>query len=364
MLHAVIMAGGSGTRFWPASRMARPKQLLNLAGERTMIQSTVDRLGELVEPNRVLIVTNRRLVPQIAQQLPELPPRAIIGEPCKRDTAPCIGLAAALVLKEDPEAVMVVMPADHVIRPEAAFRDAIRYALQLVEAEQRRIVTFGIKPTYPAQIFGYIERDGIVENEDAGTTGQPRVFHVKQFREKPDAERAREYFESGRFYWNSGIFVWRAQTILDALQHYEPDMYSHLVPIADAVGCTTFEDVLEREFTAIRGKSIDYAVMEHYDNVVVMEAPFDWDDVGSWQALARMHGTDQDGNTRIGRNLTLRTSNSIIRSEDDHLVVTVGLDNVIVVHTPDATLVANKDDEEAIRDVVKLLEQQGWSEHL
>lgn len=365
MLHAVIMAGGSGTRFWPASRMMQPKQLLNLIGERTMIQATVDRLGDLVPPERVLVVTNRRLVGPISKQLPNVPANAIIGEPCKRDTAPCIGLAASIVLNKDPDAVMVVLPADHVIESDMTFQAAIRQASQLVEADNGRIITFGIRPSYPAEIFGYIERaESLVDNNNLSRSSQSPVFRVKQFREKPDAERAREYCKSEEFYWNSGIFVWKARTILAALEQFEPEMYRHLATIADAVGCSAFGTVMEREFAAIQGKSIDYAVMEHYDNVLVVEAPFQWDDVGSWQALARMHGSDDQGNCLRGRHLALRTSNSIVRSDDDHLIVTVGVDNLIVVYTPDATLIANKDDEESIREVVKILEQNGWTEHL
>jgi len=202
MLHAVIMAGGSGTRFWPLSRAATPKQLLQLTGKRSMIQMTVDRLGDLVGPDRTMIVTNRRQVASIAEQLPELASGAIVGEPCKRDTAPCIGLAANRVLRDDPNAVMAVMPADHVIEPDDVFQQAIRLAADLVEQSPGRIVTFGIKPTYPAEIFGYIHRgEALDEPPDGG------VYRVEQFREKPDARAAAEYLESGEYYWNSGIFV-------------------------------------------------------------------------------------------------------------------------------------------------------------
>ena len=209
MLHAVIMAGGAGTRFWPASRAALTKQLLDLAGERTMIQATVDRLGEMVPPERLLVVTNRQLVEPMAQQLPLVPRAALIGEPCKRDTAPCVGLAALLVSHADPEATMVVMPADHVIAPDESFRAAIASAVAMVEAEPQRIVTFGIKPTYPAESYGYIERGEALAGSQA--------FRVAKFREKPKAEVAAEYLATGRFYWNAGIFVWKAKTILAAL---------------------------------------------------------------------------------------------------------------------------------------------------
>jgi len=360
MLHAIIMAGGSGTRFWPVSRGARPKQVLDLAGSRTMIQATVDRLGNLTSADRTLVVTNRRLVDEICRQLPDLPASSVIGEPCKRDTAPCIGLAAALVSRDDPAALMAVMPADHVIEPTAEFRRAIRHAANLVEEQPSRIVTFGIRPTYPAESFGYIER-----GETVDVTGDaPATFRVVRFREKPSAATAEKYLAAGNFYWNSGIFVWKAQTIIDALMKYELEMMAHLRAIAESAGTTDFEAVLDREFAEINGKSIDYAVMEHYEDVVVVEAPFQWDDVGSWQSLARLRGSDESGNTIAGKHLGIRTSNSIVRGDDDHLIVTIGLDDCIVVHTPDATLVARKDQEEAVRDVVKQLQDKGWDEYL
>ncbi|HEY2413851.1 MAG TPA: mannose-1-phosphate guanylyltransferase [Pirellulaceae bacterium] len=366
MLHAVIMAGGTGTRFWPLSRAARPKQLLDLVGGRTMIQATVERLGDLVAPDRTWVITNRSLVEPIAEQLPQLERRKIVGEPCKRDTAPAIGLAALLVLAEDEDATMVVMPADHLIQPEKAFQEAIRQAVAIVEERPETLVTFGIKPTYPAESFGYIERGQGTGDRGQGTGDreQGTAYEVKKFREKPARSVAEKYLASGNFYWNSGIFVWKARTILDALARYEPAICDHLEVIQNHVGKAEFADVFDREFTAIRGKSIDFAVMEHYQPVVVIEAPFSWDDVGSWQALARNVGVDEAGNTFVGRHLGIRTAGSIIRSSDEHLVVTLGMKDAIVVHTPDATLVAAKDQEEAIREVVKALEERGWTEYL
>ena len=363
MLYAVIMAGGAGTRFWPASRTLLPKQLLEFVGGRTMIQATVDRIAELVPPERTLVVTNQQLIAPIAAQLPQLPAGGILGEPCKRDTAPCIGLAAALIARTDPDATMVVMPSDHVIQPVEDFHRAIRSAAQLVVEQPRRIVTFGIRPTYPAESFGYIERGEPLAGTAANTKSPP-AFRVNRFREKPNAATAREYLATGNFYWNSGIFVWRASTIVDALSKFEPQMSSHLQTIAAAAGSPDFAATLLREFAAIQGKSIDYAVMEHYDDVAVIEAPFQWDDVGSWQSLIRLRGTDADGNTIIGRHLGVNTSGSIVRTDENHLVVTLGLHDCIVVHTPDATLVANKHDEEAIRKVVELLKERGWIEYL
>lgn len=352
MLHAIIMAGGSGTRFWPASRRDRPKQLLRLAGERTMIQATADRLGDLVPDERRMVVTNAALVSQVREQLPGLPPQAIVGEPCKRDTAPCVGLAAVLVSADDPEATMLVMPADHVISPDEEFQQAIRRGVKLLDEDPSRIVTFGIKPSYAAESFGYIERGDAVDD------AAPAAFEVQRFREKPDAATARQYVDAGSFYWNSGIFLWRASTILDALAEHEPAMLEHLRAIGQAAGGDQFSDVLAERFAAIIGKSIDYAVMEHHDNIVVVEAPFRWDDVGSWQALSRMNPADQAGNTVLGRHLGIDTRNTIVYGNQDHLIVTIEVDDLMVVHTPQATLVAPKSAEERVREAVRHLESQ------
>ncbi len=364
MLHAVIMAGGSGTRFWPESRRDRPKQLLNLTGERSMIQLTVSRLGNLVTPERTLIVTNERLVAAIAEQLPDLPPEAIVGEPCKRDTAPCIGLAALLVSRHDPDATMAVLPADHVIEPAAVFQAAIQQAEQWVADAPGRIVTFGIRPTYAAEIYGYIEAGEILKATPTAEVA-PTVYQVQQFREKPGAATAHSFLEQGNYFWNSGIFVWKAATILAALRQHQPKMFQHLQIIGAALGQRDFQEIFRREFAAIQGISIDFAVMEHATDVVVIEAPFTWDDLGSWRALSRLAGTDEQQNTVLAkRYLGLESHGNIIRSEGQHLIVTLGIQDCIVVHTANGTLVASKEHEEKIRDVVKQMEQPGWEEYL
>lgn len=364
-LHAVIMAGGTGTRFWPASRNARPKQLLDLAGGRSMIRATVERLKGLVPSKQTWIITNRSLVEPIARQLPAIGRQQIVGEPCKRDTAPAIGLSALLASQDDPEATLVVIPADHLIEPAAAFQAAIRQAVAIVDDRPEALVTFGIQPTHAAETFGYIERgETATSTPDSPMATRSPAYHVIRFREKPARSIAEEYLASGSFYWNSGIFVWKAKTILSAIERFEPEMAEHLKVIGRSIGKPDFASVLDREFTAIRGKSIDFAVMEYYWPVVVIEAPFSWDDVGSWQALARMQEADADGNAVIGKHLGIRTTGSIVHTTSDHLVVTLGLENAIVVHTPDATLVADKGQEEAIREVVKALEERGWKEYL
>ncbi len=254
------MAGGAGTRFWPESRKERPKQLLALAGNATMIQQAVARLGDAVPPDRVMIVTGQHLTDAIAAELPAVSSDGILAEPCKRDTAPCIGLAALHLVRKDPDATMVVLPSDHVISPDDVFQRAIVAAGQLVEQHPLSLVTFGIRPTFPSETFGYIERGEKLDSVSPSTN--LTVYRVARFREKPSAAVAREYLSKGNYYWNAGIFVWKATTILEALREFELAMYEHLEVIGRAIGTRPYDDVLEREFAAIRGKSIDYAVME------------------------------------------------------------------------------------------------------
>jgi len=360
MLHAIVMAGGSGTRFWPASRAALPKQLLPLAGERTLLEDTVARLEGLVPPERVLVVTSARLLDAARRQLPQVPEAGLVGEPCKRDTAPCIGLAALLVSRHDPDATMAVMPSDHVITPATKFQDAIRQAAALVAEAPDRLVTFGIRPTYPAESFGYIQQGAAL----AVAPGAAPAHVVAQFREKPPAQVAAEYLAAGNYLWNAGIFVWKAATILAALREREPDCLAHLERIAAAWDGPDREAVFAREFAAIKGISIDYAVLEHAADVVVIEAPFTWDDLGGWSAVARQRGVDAEGNTIVGRHLGIESVRTIVHAAGDHLVVTMGLEDMLVVHTPDATLVADRTREEAVRKVVAELEKRGWQEYL
>jgi mannose-1-phosphate guanylyltransferase len=360
MLHAIVMAGGSGTRFWPASRAALPKQLLPLAGERTLLQDTIDRLAGLVPPERTMIVTSARLLEAVRAQDVGVPEAGLVGEPCKRDTAPCVGLAALLVSRHDPDAIMAVMPSDHVIRPAADFRRAIAQAAAMVEAAPGRLVTFGIRPTYPAESFGYIQQGGPL----TVAPGDAPAHTVARFREKPPASVAAEYLAAGTYLWNAGIFVWRASTILAALDERQPECMAQLRRIAAAWDGPDRDRVFAEEFAAIKGISIDYAVLEHATDVAVIEAPFTWDDLGGWSAVARQRGADAAGNTVVGRHLGIDTVRSVVHSAGDHLIVTLGLEDILVVNTPDATLVADRAHEEAVRKVVAELEKRGWHDYL
>lgn len=359
MLHAVIMAGGSGTRFWPASRSKFPKQFLSMGGKRTLLQSTVDRIAALIPPDRTRVVTNQSLVSIVREQLPTLPPQGVLGEPCKRDTAPCVALAAGLTLRQDPDAIQVVMPSDHVIQTDADFQRGIRFAEDMVREQPDCIVTFGIRPSYPATAFGYIERDPHrqVKLTTAGNSASPiKASQVKQFREKPTLEVAEEFLRSGQFLWNAGIFVWRADTVLAAIRKFAPEIMGPIDEIVAAADTPEFLDVFAHQFPRITGRSIDYAVMEHYPSIAVVEAPFAWDDVGNWNSLARLVPADNYGNHVVGQHLALDSHDCVIQSEDPHLVVTAGVSNLIVVHTSDATLIADRNQEELIRQIVPSLQ--------
>jgi mannose-1-phosphate guanylyltransferase len=262
-------------------------------------------------------------------------------------------LAAVHLLHDDPDAVMAVLPSDHLIRPDAVFRDVLSQAAKLVADDPQRLLLFGVRPSYPATGFGYIERGNAIGDSKSG------AYAVASFREKPAREIAEEYFASGRFYWNCGIFVWRADRILSALATHEPDMHARLMRIAESLGTPQADAVLASEFPAMRSVSIDYAVLEREPGSVVVEAPYEWDDLGSWQALARLHGVDADGNTVFGHHRGIGTRNCIIRSSGEHLVATIGMEDCIVVHTDDATFVARRNDEDAIRKLIELLRERG-----
>jgi mannose-1-phosphate guanylyltransferase len=359
MLHAVIMAGGSGTRFWPASRSNRPKQFLPLFGQETMLQAAGRRVADWIAAERTWVVTNQAYAAETGRELPKLPPTNIVREPCGRNTAPCIGLAAMLIAERDPNGVMLVMPADHRIERADLFREAIERAVAIVEREPA-LVLFGIRPTYPSVSFGYLERGAPVSASREG------AFRVASFREKPDRAKAEEFVAAGRFFWNSGIFVWKASTILEALQEFEPAVYDGLARLRPHLSTGGWDHALAAEFPGIKAISIDYGVLERAENVLMIEAPFDWDDVGSWQALGRQTEptADSDGNTAQGLFCGVDSHGCIVRTTSDHLVATIGMSDCVIVHTPDATLVARKDDEESIRKLVQTLRERGYERFL
>lgn len=358
-LHALIMAGGGGTRFWPRSRQRCPKQFLKLTGDRTLIQQAVDRVEALVPPERTWVITSGSQQSLVAEQLPQLSPERIVAEPMGRDTAACIGLGAALIAADDPEAVMVATPSDHVIEPHQEFRRAIQAGVQLAAEHPAALITFGIPASYPATGYGYILRGKPV----AGRQGVS-VYEIEAFKEKPNADTAEQYVASGRYYWNGGIFLWRARTLLDALRQRQPELHAALVRIADAWPTKRRDDVFRREYEPLQRLSIDCAVMEGCRDGLVIQAPFQWDDVGSWQAIERMNPQDAAGNTVIGNHCGLKTSGCLIVGDADRLVATVGVENLVIVQDGDAVLVADKRDEGAIKQLVEQLKKSGWEQYL
>lgn len=359
MLHAVVMAGGSGTRFWPKSRRNRPKQLLRLFGGRTMIQDTVGRLEGLVPPGRVLVITGADQAAGIREQLPALPAENVIAEPCPRDTAPCVGLAAAILARDDPQATMIVMPADHVIRPAETFQKTVRAAARLIDDDPTTFVTFGVTPTRPETGYGYIERaEKLGEPEGIG------LYRVRQFREKPDRPTAEQFLAAGTFAWNSGIFVWRARAVLDALASYRPGLSASLARVADALGTPDAAAVLADEFPRMEKVPIDKAVMESYPNVRVLEVVYDWSDVGDWRSLAELLPADADGNTVEGPVHAVGTRGSVIVSDDGRLIAALGVDDLVIIQSGGATLVARKDQLDRLKGLVEGLDAAGFGEYL
>jgi mannose-1-phosphate guanylyltransferase len=359
MLHALIMAGGGGTRFWPRSRQKRPKQFLALGGERTLLQQAFDRIEAAVPPERSWVITGAMYRDETARQLPSLAADRVIGEPFGRDTAACIGLGAALIASQDPTAVMLVMPADHVIEPAQEFRRAAHVAEQMAEEHPGALITFGIPPTYPATGYGYIHRGPqVTQRQGIG------VYRVQAFREKPTPDLAERFVVSGEYFWNSGIFVWKAATILNALRENQPRLAAAVQRIAEAWPTAEREAVLRREYEGLQRISIDYAVMEKAKEVLVIQAPYRWDDVGSWLALERMHAQDADGNTVLATHCGLKTKGCVIVAEAGHLIATVGVDNLLIVQDGDATLVADRRDEGTVKQIVELLKKPGLEKYL
>ncbi len=350
MTYAVIMAGGVGTRFWPASRVSCPKQFLKVFGEDTLIQSTVKRLGSLIPPERVFIVTHERYISKTQEQLPDVPPENILAEPISRNTAPCINFAAVEIAKRDPEAVMVVLPADHVIQHEDRFLDVLRAAIKRA-SEPGALVTIGIKPTHPATGYGYIQFDTNTEHADSDE--QILASPVRTFAEKPDLATAERFLDSGDFLWNSGMFIWRADAILENLERFLPKTFAAFEPLA-ASDDADIRPLVRSAFEASESISIDYGVMERAAHVYVVPGSFGWNDVGDWKAVYDLSEKDDHGNAVQGDVIVHDSSRNLVHSKDK-LFVLVGLHDLVVVETDDATLICSRDSAQQVKTVVEYL---------
>ena len=341
---ALIMAGGRGERFWPKSRKNMPKQFLSLTDDgKTMIQLTVERILPLVEMEDIYIATNKDYKELVRKQLPELPEQNILCEPAGRNTAPCIGLGAVHISKKYDDAVMFVLPSDHLIKFTNMFLTTLREASEVAKNGDN-LVTIGITPDYPETGYGYIKFDPHM------TEG--RAYRVERFVEKPNLEVAKEYLATGEYLWNSGMFTWKISTILKNIERFMPDTYKGLMKIKDAIGTADEESTLEKEFCAMESQSIDYGIMEKANNIYTFPGTFGWDDVGSWLAVERIRKTNETGNVVGGNIITINTHNCIIQG-GKKLIATVGLEDLIVVDTEDATLICAKD---SAGDIKKVLE--------
>jgi mannose-1-phosphate guanylyltransferase len=361
MLHAVIMAGGSGTRFWPASRFDRPKQLLALTGEQPLLRSTVDRVLPLVSAARVWVVTTAATAEVTRALLDDIPPEHILAEPSGRDTAACVAYAARVLLHNDPDAHCLVFPADHVIPDEERFRSAMAAGAAVVE-ERGGLLTFGVEPTRPPTRpetgFGYLDVGVEVCTRDGW-----RVHELERFVEKPDRETAERYLAEGGFLWNSGMFAWRATDLLAEVRRQLPLLFDGIAVIGDALGTTEAPAVVAQVYPRLPRTSVDFGIMESARQCWTVPVDFAWSDVGSWTALPDILSADGSGNIGRGRTVDLDAGNNILVGEG--VVVTViGVRDLVVVATPDAVLVVPKNEAQRVKEVVDILRDRGWDEVL
>ncbi len=348
--YALILAGGSGTRFWPLSRNKRPKQLLNLMGETTLLNQTISRLKGLIPPERILILTNELQIDAVREVASELPAENIFAEPAKRDTAPAVALGAGLIARLDPEATMLVLPADQLIEDVEAYQSVLGAAITTAE-NTPSLVTIGIRPTWPCPSYGYIERGKKASLPDLNLDHSP--FEVVRFREKPNQELAEEFLRQGSFSWNAGMFIWSLSTLISELSKHTPQLADFIQEVRQA------KDVhacVNAQFSQLHPTSIDYALMEKASRVLNIEATFDWDDVGSWISVAKYLDESGDNNRTNTDLAEIDSENNIVfNARKDLKVALLGVDDLIIVQTDDALLIANRHQADDIKKLVKLL---------
>jgi mannose-1-phosphate guanylyltransferase len=360
-IYSVIIAGGKGTRFWPLSRSRKPKQLLKLFGPKTLLDETADRVLSLGGGDQTLIVTVAEQLNAVRKELSTLPRRNFLAEPEGKNTAPCIGLAALEVIARDPDAVMIILPADHWVSDVPAFRRTLKTAVELA-ARHDRLVTIGIQPAYPETGYGYI-----VKGKPFAGDGISGAYQVKKFKEKPDAKTARQLLRQASL-WNAGIFAWKASTLLALIERYQPEIYNSLTNIAKAAGgkslaspAPTLGSVIAREYKKMPNISIDHAILEQAASegrVLTVPGNFGWSDVGSWAAVHQLSPRDADGNAAHGKWLGLDAKDCLIHAPD-RLVVVLGMRNAFIVDTPDALLVGDLERSQEVRDLVDELNKRG-----
>ena len=352
-LYSVIMAGGSGVRFWPQSRRRRPKQLLKIVGEKTMIRATIDRVIPVTSPDRIMVVTGAHHEENIRKQIPELPANSVVAEPIGRNTAPCVALAAYKIAKQDPGSVMLVLPADHLITKEDEFISVLKAATQLA-SETGDLLTFGVVPDRPETGYGYIHVGSEVTQFDG-----LKAHRVERFVEKPDIKTARAYLSMGNYLWNSGMFIWKVSSIIEAFQRYLPVVSRAMEKLIPVLNTTDESRALSEIYESLPDISIDYGIMERADNVLVIPVDFGWNDVGSWTSLQDVWKTDEEGNAVKGKILSLNAKGCVV-SSPQKLAALVGVEDLIIVDTPDAILVCRKDKAQDIKQLQELLKKHGY----
>lgn len=356
MMYAVIMAGGSGTRFWPQSRKNKPKQLLNISGEKTMIRATVERILPEIPFDRIMVVTGEAHAAELKNQVPELAGEMIVVEPSGRNTAPCIALAAYKLQKIDPEGVMVVLPADHLIMKEKEFRRNVMTGAKAVN-KGNYLLTFGIVPNRPETGYGYIKLGPQESSFDF-----VEVFRVATFVEKPNLATARKYVASGEYVWNSGMFIWKISDIVKAIETYLPTLGNAMHTIVHAFNTTEEPSAVKRVYDRLDSISLDYGIMEKADNVLCIPIDVGWDDVGSWASLGDVWGRDDLDNASKGEVVGIDTKNCIVLSPHK-LAALIGVEDLIVVDTPDALMICRKDKAQDVKKLQEVLKLKGY-DHL
>jgi mannose-1-phosphate guanylyltransferase len=357
--YAVIMAGGGGTRLWPISRKKHPKHILPLLGEETLFQSTIERLDGLVSSEHILVVTTAEQAAELKTQAPQIPADNFLLEPQPRGTASVVGLAAAVLARRDPQAVMLVLPSDHFICNRDQFHLVMKVAVQVARADY--LVTLGIKPTFPSTGYGYIQQGKALDEK----YDYP-VYRVLRFTEKPDEAKARQMIAGGDHSWNSGMFIWRVDRILSEMVRLMPDLSTALEKIGAAWNSPARDAVLGSEWPLIKSETIDYGVMEHAENVAVLPAGgLEWNDVGSWDSLFDVLLPDDGGNVVVNSDhMQLETHNTLVYSSQKKLIVTIGVDDLIVVDSGDALLVCHRDQAQNVRQAIERLKQENKINYL
>lgn len=347
-VYGVIMAGGGGTRFWPLSRREKPKQLLNLSGNGAMINETADRLFSVVERENTFLVTNELQTAGTLETLEgRIPEKNVFSEPASRNTAACIGFAAVKILKERGDGIMIVTPSDAYIRDREAFIKTLKIAVSAAEKEDK-LITIGIKPTFPATGYGYIRHE----------KGGGAVKKVLRFVEKPDLARAKRYFAQGDYVWNSGMFLWKVSAILEKIRTLLPALYEGLMKIYEAAGTEKEKETVSKVYPGLLSVSIDYGIMEKSKDILVVPGEFGWSDVGSWDMLGAIHAADGDGNIIVGDAFAYESEDNVIYAPKK-LVAAAGVKDLVIVDTPDAILVCKKDRVQEVKNVVEALKKRG-----